>query len=128
MISAMSRRLRLVLPVLALALAVSACSPGGNVPVNGGGTGGSPAPKTPAAAVITVRYISFEPATVTVHAGQTVEWQWEDSPAEHNVSFADFRSPVQETGSWSHTFNQPGTYHYQCTIHIDMRGTVVVLP
>ena len=33
--------------------------------------------------------------TVTIHAGQTVEWKWEDAPAEHNVSFGDFVSPVQ---------------------------------
>ena len=128
MISAMSPRLRLVLPVLALALVASACTPGNNVPVNSRETGGSTSAHGTPAAVVTIRYISFEPGTVTVHVGQTVEWKWQDAPAEHNVSFGNVVSPVQATGDWYRTFDQPGTYPYQCTLHIDMRGTVVVLP
>jgi plastocyanin len=128
MISAMSRQFRVALTVLALALAASACASGNNIPVNSRGTGGSTTAHGTPAAVVTIRYISFEPGTVTIHAGQTVEWEWQDAPAEHNVSFGNVVSPVQATGVWYRTFNQAGTYPYQCTLHIDMRGTVVVLP
>ncbi len=129
MMSAMSWRSRLAVPVLvALALGASACSGGGNVPLNGAGSGGAPAPAGGPAAVVTLHFVSFEPGTVTIHAGQTVEWKWEDAPIEHNVTFTNFASPVQATGTWYHTFDQAGTYTYACTIHTDMTGRVVVLP
>lgn len=130
MMSAMSARLRVaLLAVVAVALVTSACSSGGNIPVNGAGTGGSGGPHGSPAAVVTLHYVSFEPGTVTIHVGQTVEWKWEDAPIVHNVTFAaGFASPTEASGTWYHTFNQAGTFPYQCTIHIDMIGTVDVLP
>jgi plastocyanin len=32
------------------------------------------------------------------------------------------------SGTYSHTFTTPGTYHYQCTIHSGMTGVVIVTP
>ena len=38
-----------------------------------------------------------------------------------------FDSGMIEPGSsWSHTFNQAGTFTYSCTPHPFMKGTVVV--
>jgi len=84
-------------------------------------------PKAPAGPVIVVlRHIEFTPVTVKIRVGQTVEWKWEDSPVAHNVSFKSFHSPLKTTGTWSHRFMTRGTYHYQCTVHVGMVGTVIV--
>lgn len=71
--------------------------------------------------------MSFDPDTVTVPAGGTVAWRWEDTPVEHDVALdGGPASPVQEDGSWQHTFDEPGTHEYLCTLHPAMTATVVV--
>lgn len=128
MMSAMSKSLRVVLPVLvALGLALSACSSGENVPVNTGSNSGGSSTQHPAV-VVMLKFVSFEPGRVTIHAGQTVEWVWDDAPVAHNVTFNGFASPTQASGVYFHTFDTPGLYAYQCTVHATMRGTVDVLP
>lgn len=67
----------------------------------------------------------FAPAAIEMLAGTTVSWLWEDIE-EHNVVSDDFESPVQTEGAFSHTFDQPGTYGYECTLHFFKRGEVVV--
>jgi plastocyanin len=86
-----------------------------------------PTPKVPAGPVVVVlKHIEFIPEVVKIHPGQTVEWKWEDSPVAHNVSFKRFQSPLKAKGTWSHKFTTKGTYHYQCTIHVGMVGTIIV--
>lgn len=73
----------------------------------------------------------FAPAVIQVAAGSTVTWQFKDvdesgQPVFHNVVFSDEASPVQATGSFSRTFDQPGTYTYVCTLHAFMEGAVIV--
>ena len=82
----------------------------------------------PVGAVVDLKFISFVPQQVTVHVGQAVEWKFEDDPVAHNVTFTGFASPTEAAGTFFHTFEQPGTFHYRCTIHVNMTGTVVVLP
>ena len=79
---------------------------------------------------IVITNLSFIPNRLVVTAGQTVTWKWEDSLTPHNVTFADDSpvSPTQANGTWSHTFDTPGTYGYRCTIHRDMSAVVVVRP
>lgn len=128
MMSPMSKWLRVLPPaLLSLGLLLSACSSGENVPVNSASDTGSSSTAHPAA-VVTLKYVSFEPGQVTIHAGQTVEWVWDDAPVAHNVVFADFSSPTQVNGVYFHTFDAPGVYPYQCSDHATMRGTVDVLP
>jgi plastocyanin len=90
---------------------------------------------------------SFGPHTVTISAGQTVEWTWESN--NHNVVSGDpttgtadgqFCSPgdvncastlLSNTPTvYTHTFTTPGTYNYFCRAHriLGMVGTVVVNP
>jgi plastocyanin len=109
--------------VVAVALLVpvaSACSSGSSAPTTSAAHG-------PVGVVVTLKFVAFAPQNVTVRVGQAVEWKWEDAPVPHNVTFANFHSPTQATGTFFHTFTQPGTYPYRCTIHSDMTGTVVVL-
>jgi plastocyanin len=68
---------------------------------------------------------AFKAKTVTIHKGNTVTWKWAGHNP-HNVKFKTFTSKVQVKGTFRHRFTKRGTYHYVCSIHSGMRGTVVV--
>jgi len=89
--------------------------------------GGTPsAPVTMNA--VDISNFAFAPATVSVTAGTTVTWTNRDQIA-HTVSDTQngIASPVlNQNQTYSHTFTKPGTYHYFCTIHPFMHGTVIV--
>ena len=77
---------------------------------------------------ISVKDFMFSPTTVTVKAGSTVTWTNLDE--EPHTVFSDaglFRSSALDTKEgFSYKFDKPGTYHYMCTIHPRMVGTIVV--
>ena len=65
---------------------------------------------------------------VTVPVGSTVTWKNFDDEA-HTVRDANgqMRSNALDQGeSYSAKFDKPGTYHYGCSLHPKMSGTVVV--
>jgi plastocyanin len=74
------------------------------------------------------------PAQDTVAVNQAVTWTWSGTGSTpHNVQSVgtpDFASSATLTGSgmtYSVSFSDPGTYHYQCLVHgAAMSGTVVV--
>jgi plastocyanin len=71
---------------------------------------------------------SFEPADVTVAAGETVTWSHEGG-LPHTVTAEDgaFDSGDLSGGdTFSHTFEEAGSFPYVCSIHPDMTGTVEV--
>jgi plastocyanin len=70
----------------------------------------------------------FGPASLTVSAGSTVTWTNKDDEPHTVVSdTALFRSGALDTDeSFSFRFDKPGTYHYACSIHPRMVGTIVV--
>ncbi|GGF39951.1 hypothetical protein GCM10011611_52950 [Aliidongia dinghuensis] len=73
---------------------------------------------------------SFQPAAIVVKPGTTVTWTNADD-IPHTVTEADrtFKSPPLDTDDkWSHTFTEPGEYHYFCSLHSKMVGTVIVKP
>jgi len=81
----------------------------------------------------------FQPASITVFVGDTVNWFWMDDSTDHNIIPDDGNLPPP-SGAPSHypsflsfEFMSPGTYHYHCAIHggpggVGMSGTVTVLP
>jgi amicyanin len=85
----------------------------------------------PAANTVQVNIFNykFDPATVTITVGTTVNWTNKDE-VPHTVASSDksFKgSAGLDTGdSYSYTFDKPGTYKYYCTLHPFMTGTIVV--
>ena len=71
---------------------------------------------------------SFSPASVSIVAGGTVAWT-NSSDREHTVTFSE-ALPSSEVlapgGSFTQTFDSPGTFGYLCAIHPEMTGTVTV--
>jgi plastocyanin len=69
---------------------------------------------------------AFNPKSVTVSLGDTVKWTNMDS-AGHDVSGSDFKSNMLQKGSsYEHQFTKSGTYDYVCSVHPNMKGTVIV--
>ena len=77
---------------------------------------------------IVVADFAFQPATLTVEVGATVTWLNKDEEP-HTVSSDTglFRSGALDTrGTFQFRFDKAGTYHYLCSIHPHMTGTIVV--
>ena len=108
-----SRRLvrTLLLSTMVIAFAAGCAAGSADVPVEG----------------TQVRVVDndFEPSVLQVTTGDTVTWTWEGS-RDHNVVGEAFQSETQASGTFTHTFAQPGTYSYQCALHEGMRGEIIV--
>jgi plastocyanin len=77
---------------------------------------------------ILVKDFMFMPISLTVKAGATVTWANMDEEPHTVVSNTGlFRSAALDTNeTFSFKFDQPGTYHFICSIHPRMVGTIVV--
>ncbi|HVG00872.1 MAG TPA: S8 family serine peptidase, partial [Chloroflexia bacterium] len=71
---------------------------------------------------------AIAPASITIPAGSTVRWT---SQGYTHTSTSDTglwdSGNIPPGGSFSYTFNAPGTYTYQCKLHPNMAGTVNVI-
>jgi plastocyanin len=72
----------------------------------------------------------FDPAKITIDAGDTVRWRWVGE-AKHNVAVTrgpvKFKSKIKTSGRFEKTLTRTGTYRYICTVHPDdMKGRIVV--
>jgi plastocyanin len=77
---------------------------------------------------IVVKDFMFAPNSLTVKAGSTVTWaNMDDEPHTVVSDTGMFRSGAMDTNeSFSFKFDKPGTYHFTCSIHPRMVGTIVV--
>jgi len=72
----------------------------------------------------------YEPADITVKAGQAVKWH-NDGQEAHTVTADDnsFDSGSMAHGAdWQYTFAKPGQFAYHCTPHPWMKAVVKVTP
>jgi plastocyanin len=124
-----TRWLALLFSCLCLALVGAGC--GGDDDDGGGGTTEEqPAPAAEGgAAEVSMKDIQFTPEEVTVKAGDTVSWVNDDGVG-HDVTGDDFKSgepgAMQTGDTFEHTFEDPGTFDYVCTVHPGMEGSVKV--
>ncbi|HEX6668350.1 MAG TPA: plastocyanin/azurin family copper-binding protein [Gemmatimonadales bacterium] len=81
----------------------------------------------------------FEPASITITVGDTINWFWPVGSAGHNVVPDDGNAPPTSGAPagypkfLSFIFAVPGVYHYHCAVHggpggVGMSGTVTVVP
>lgn len=118
----MSPRARLALISTAL-VGLSAC----------GSTATDDTSTTPTTTV-TLNATSFEPATVTIKAGETVTWKW--AAGTHDVESGTSCAPDGKFSSgepvagatFEHKFDTAGTFDYFCSVHCGagMTGKVIV--
>src|SRR5215216_4559979 len=71
----------------------------------------------------------FEPAAMTVNAGEAVTWLNTDGVPHTSTATADHLwGGVMYAGqTFSYMFDSPGTYFYSCEIHPAMVGEVIVV-
>jgi plastocyanin len=71
---------------------------------------------------------SFGPQSLSVSPGTKVTWKNRDGIPHTVVSTEGvFKCRVLDTdGTFSFTFDKPGTYAYFCSVHPKMTGQVVV--
>lgn len=76
--------------------------------------------------------VSSSETTITIDAGDTVTWTWDDT-APHTVTSqaggAESFNSGTLTGSneeYSHTFTEVGSTGYACNFHPSMQGTIAV--
>jgi plastocyanin len=79
---------------------------------------------------------SFSPFSVSINAGDTVQWVWKSKAMPHSVTSGSggvsnglFDSGIHQsnTFTFSHTFPTAGTFPYFCSVHFTaMKGTVTV--
>ena len=83
---------------------------------------------TPNPTKIVVKDFMFSPTPLTVKAGSTVTWtNMDDEPHTVVSDSGMFKSGGMDTNdSFSFKFDKPGTYHFTCSIHPRMVGTIVV--
>jgi plastocyanin len=120
-VSAVRRLPALLVPaVLAAAIVLAGCGD------DGGGAGADAAPVT-GVTEVAAKDNRFTPAAIQFPAGTEVSWRFEDGFVPHDVKADGFSSgDPQRKGTFTHTFDRPGTYPYRCTIHDGMTGRVVV--
>jgi plastocyanin len=139
----MKRWLLLLLACAALSLVVAGC--GGDDDDGGGGGaqndeqpaesgGGGGAEKESGGGAgggtqVAMKGIKFNPASVTVSAGDTVTWTNDDTVG-HDVTGDGFKSgdpgAMQNGDTFEHAFDKAGTFDYVCTVHPGMAGSVKV--
>ena len=84
--------------------------------------------QTAAPGEVIIEGFSFDPGTVDVATGTTVQWTNED-PTQHTVTAKDgsFSSePLPNGKGYRVTFDRAGTFAYYCAIHPTMTGTIEV--
>lgn len=108
--------------ILGLTVALAACGSDSTTQPSGPPVSGRQVDATPS--------LAFTPASLIVHAGDAVNFVFGN--VAHNVVFSTQAGAPADIGgnnaqvSVSRTFATPGVYHYTCTIHPGMAGTVTV--
>ena len=128
---------KLAIVAVGTALVLAGC---GSTSSDNGGSGGSCNPTggtTSGTGTTTVKLVSdpntigkYDPSTVSVTTGQSVEWDFQDDTAQHSVTSDEtgvFDSCLQSAGAkLVVTFGKAGDYKYHCQIHAQMMGDVKV--
>lgn len=84
-------------------------------------------PETQNSTSVKIQDFSFNPATLTIKKGETVTWTNEDSIQHTATSAGNFDSGMLSKGkTFSHTFDETGTFDYTCTPHPAMKGKIIV--
>jgi plastocyanin len=116
--------------VLLAGLALIA-APGFPSPASAGRPANSESVKAKVFTVV-IHEFEFEPATLSVHAGDTVEWKNDDIVPHTATADSDAQKPVFDSGTidtgatWRYVVRKKGTYNYGCTLHPNMKGKLIV--
>lgn len=92
------------------------------------GDHGIPPGTTPVSGVTEIAIVDerYDPPSVIIDPGQTLTWTNKDHD-NHSATGATFDTGIIAPGATVKiTFTEPGTFRYQCVVHPEMEGEVVV--
>ena len=118
-----------------VALLAAGCgsSGGGGGTSTGANFGNTGTPTTGPVTKISMKNIQFDPKTITVKRGTTVEWVNDDS-VKHDVTketgpapqFSSGTGNLESGDTYRVKFDTAGTVKYECTVHPGMTGEIIV--
>jgi plastocyanin len=115
------------LPILLVPLALAAVVLAGCGGQGSGGNGGADAASVTGVTKVAAKDNEFTPPAIQVPAGTEVTWTFKDRFVPHDVTGQGWSSgEPRRSGTYAHTFDNPGTYPYRCTVHDGMTGQVIV--
>ncbi len=85
------------------------------------------AQRTPVKHVVEIKKLKFIPAEITVQKGDTIVWINKDFFPHDVAKFKDKSwqsSPLQQGESWAKVISK--TEDYFCTLHVVMKGKIIV--
>jgi plastocyanin len=122
------RMIAVALVAAALAAACGSSGDGSSTPTSAPAPVSSGSAAAGGGSTVEINNFAFTPKTLSVPAGTTVTWKFDDS-TQHTVTADDnsFTSAAMGDGqTYTHTFDTAGTVKYHCSIHPFMTGAVVV--
>lgn len=94
----------------------------------------TPSTNTPPASTagtynVEIKNFAFSPTSLTIKKGDSVVWTNQDS-ANHKLA-SDTGSEIESSSlangeTYSHAFENTGTYDYHCSIHPSMKAKIIV--
>lgn len=79
---------------------------------------------------VSITGCKFAPVVLPAPAGATITWTHRDQYPPHNVYGLGWGMSMgrllEQGGTYTSTFNKPGIYPYQCSLHPGMSGVVIV--
>jgi plastocyanin len=77
---------------------------------------------------VNIEGFEFKPASIKIAKGTMVMWANKDNTIHTTSSIEGTWDSklLKKDDTFSFTFNEPGTFNYQCNIHPSMKGTVIV--
>jgi plastocyanin len=79
-------------------------------------------------AKVSIVDFTFSPEEITIAPGESVTWTNDDG-APHGLEYRDGApgvNPLLPGSAFTRSFDKPGTYEYNCSVHPYMTGRVVV--
>ena len=128
----MHRKASLALATLVLSAALALIAAAGFLSHASAGRPANSGSAPPKVVTVAIREFEFEPATVTVHAGDTVEWKNDDFVPHTATADGEAQKPAFDSGTihkgaaWRYVPRKKGTYNYSCTFHPNMTGKLIV--
>jgi len=78
---------------------------------------------------VSIADYAFEPENRTVKVGEKITWtNMDDFPhyVKSDEGIELDSESMKQNGTYSHTFDKPGSYPYHCEIHNTMKGSITV--
>ncbi|MBN2478355.1 cupredoxin domain-containing protein [Candidatus Micrarchaeota archaeon] len=78
--------------------------------------------------IIDIKDMQFVPSVMTVKKGTVITWINRES-AKHVVKFGefDYSNVLISNNAYKRTFNETGEFDYECNIHPEMKGKIIVV-